>query len=80
MAAEFLTAQEVADILKVRRAWVYDHKASLGYLDIGGRVRFDRRSLERYIDQHTHPPLCRPGRPRKSQRRIVRRIAYQGGR
>lgn len=75
---DFLTAQQVADILKVSRGFVYEHKSQFGYLDIGGRLRFDRRNLDRYLADHTHQPRCRPGRPRRPQRRIVRRISWDG--
>jgi len=76
---QLLTVKEVAESLVVKPQWVYAHKCELGYVDIGGRIRFDRRSIDRYIAQHTHEPRCRPGRPRKDRRRIVRKIAWEGG-
>ena len=76
MERAYLRATEVAELLGVSLDWVYAHKCELGYVDIGRCIRFDRRSLDRYIAEHTHEPKRKCGRPRKSIRRVVRRIDW----
>ena len=73
-----LDANQLAALLGVKRDWVYQHRDEIGYVAVGKRIRFDRRALDRYVSEHTTAPKCRAGRPRKQQRRIVRRIAWEG--
>jgi predicted DNA-binding transcriptional regulator AlpA len=74
--AQLATVKEVAATLGVKPQWVYEHKCELGYVDLGRNIRFDRRSIDRYIVEHTHDPKRKVGRPRKSVRRTVRRIEW----
>ena len=74
--AQLATVKEVAETLGVKPGWVYEHKVELGYVDLGRRIRFDRRSIDGYIAEHTHEPKRKVGRPRKSVRRTVRRIEW----
>ena len=45
-----LTADEVADVLKVHRKWVYRHADELDAVRLSRKIiRFPREALERYI-------------------------------
>ncbi len=44
-----LTAQELAAILRKPRSWVYQHKAAIGFVRIGGSVRFTRPQVLAYL-------------------------------
>ena len=74
--AQLATVKEIAETLGVKPQWVYEHKCELGYVDLGRCIRFDRRSIDRYIAEHTHEPKRKVGRPRKCTRRVVRRIDW----
>lgn len=46
-----LDADEVAQILRVPRSWVYSHLSELPVIRLGRYVRFRRSEIERYIEQ-----------------------------
>ena len=67
-------ADQVATFLSVDRSWVYDHKAELGAVKLGGAVRFDASWVRAYVrkrrvapEQPPHAP-ARPG-PRRGSRK-----------
>ena len=46
-----LSADEVAQILRVPRSWVYSHLNELPAIRLGRYVRFRRSEIERFLDQ-----------------------------
>jgi excisionase family DNA binding protein len=56
---ELMTVDEVADLLKVSRSWVYEHTRARGVprqerlpsIKLGKYVRFDAESVRAYIDR-----------------------------
>jgi hypothetical protein len=46
---EYLTAEQVAELLNAEPAWVYRHRRQLGGDKLDGLVRFPRRRLEAYL-------------------------------
>ncbi len=67
-------ADQVAAFLSVDRSWVYDHKAELGAVKVGGAVRFDASGVRAYVREHRVAPgqprraPARPGPPRGSRK------------
>ena len=51
-----LTAQEVAERLQTSRHWVYRHAGKLGGIKAGGKMRFTREGLERYLARNRKRP------------------------
>jgi excisionase family DNA binding protein len=56
LSERLLTADEVAEWLRVSRQWVYDHtsgkrRPSLPYVSLGKRKMFRRADVEGFIDQ-----------------------------
>ena len=51
-----LTAQEVAERLQASRHWVYRHAGKLGGIKAGGKMRFTREGLERYLARNRKRP------------------------
>jgi excisionase family DNA binding protein len=49
--AVLLNADEVAQILRVPRSWVYSHVSELPVIRLGRYVRFRRSEIERFLDQ-----------------------------
>ena len=45
-----LTADEVAEILRVPRSWVYSHLSELPVIRLGRYVRFKRSEVERFLE------------------------------
>ncbi len=48
---KLLNAEEVAQILRVPRSWVYSHLNELPVIRLGRYVRFRRSEIERFIEQ-----------------------------
>lgn len=46
-----LDADEVAQILRVPRSWVYSHLKELPVIRLGRYVRFRRSEIERFLEQ-----------------------------
>lgn len=46
-----LTADEVAQILRVPRSWVYSHQQGLPVIRLGRYVRFRRSEIVRFLEQ-----------------------------
>jgi excisionase family DNA binding protein len=46
-----LTAEEVAEILRVPRSWIYGHLDQLPTVRLGRYVRFKRSEIELFLDQ-----------------------------
>jgi excisionase family DNA binding protein len=46
-----LTAEEVAQILRVPRSWIYSHLDQLPTVRLGRYVRFRRSEIELFLDQ-----------------------------
>ena len=46
-----LTAEEVAEILRVPRSWVYSHQNQLPTVRLGRYVRFRRCEIDRFLDE-----------------------------
>jgi excisionase family DNA binding protein len=46
-----LTADEVAEILRVPRSWIYSHLNQLPTVRLGRYVRFKRSEIELFLDQ-----------------------------
>ncbi len=45
-----LTADEVAEILRVPKSWVYSHLSDLPTIRLGRYVRFRRSDVERFLE------------------------------
>jgi excisionase family DNA binding protein len=45
-----LTAEEVAEILRVPKSWVYSHLSDLPTIRLGRYVRFKRSDVERFLE------------------------------
>ncbi len=55
---ELLTAEEVAQILKVHKQTVYKKKDEIGYVEIfGGRIRFERTKVLEWLNRQTVAPV-----------------------
>jgi excisionase family DNA binding protein len=46
-----LTVDEVAEILRVPRSWIYSHQDQLPTVRLGRYVRFKRSEIELFVDQ-----------------------------
>jgi excisionase family DNA binding protein len=46
-----LDADEVAQILRVPKSWVYSHLRELPVIRLGRYVRFKRSEVERFLDE-----------------------------
>ena len=46
-----LTAEEVAQILRVPRSWVYSHLSELPAIRLGRYVRFRRSELDGFLEK-----------------------------
>jgi len=46
-----LTADEVAQILRVPKSWVYSHLSELPVIRLGRYVRFRRSEIDGYLEQ-----------------------------
>ena len=46
-----LTAEEVAEILRVPRSWVYSHQDQLPTVRLGRYVRFRRCEIDRFLEE-----------------------------
>jgi excisionase family DNA binding protein len=57
-----LTVEEVAEILRVSRSYVYEQKHRIGYVKLGRQVRFSRSDLDRFIAGHSRSTSERIGR------------------
>jgi excisionase family DNA binding protein len=51
--ATLLNVDEVAQILRVPRSWVYSHLSELPVIRLGRYVRFLRSEIERFLEQRT---------------------------
>jgi excisionase family DNA binding protein len=51
--AVLLDADEVAQILRVPRSWVYSHLKELPVIRLGRYVRFQRSEIERFLEQRS---------------------------
>ncbi|HWR14774.1 MAG TPA: helix-turn-helix domain-containing protein [Terriglobales bacterium] len=48
-----LNAEEVAQILRVPKSWVYSHLHELPAIRLGRYVRFRRREIERFLEERS---------------------------
>lgn len=46
-----LTAEELAEILRVPKSWIYSHQDQLPTVRLGRYVRFKRSEIESFLDQ-----------------------------
>lgn len=46
-----LTVDEMAEILRVSRSWIYSHQDQLPTVRLGRYVRFKRSEIESFLDQ-----------------------------
>jgi excisionase family DNA binding protein len=46
-----LTVDEVAEILRVPRSWIYSHQDQLPTVRLGRYVRFKRSEIDLFVDQ-----------------------------
>ena len=56
-----LTADEVAQILRVPRSWVYGHLSELPAIRLGRYVRFKRSEIDAFLGKRglaNDPPWC----------------------
>jgi len=51
--AVLLDADEVAQILRVPRSWVYGHLKELPVIRLGRYVRFRRSEIERFLEHRS---------------------------
>ena len=60
---ELLTVEEVAELLKVSRSWVYEHTRARGvpaserlpHIKVGKYVRFDARAVRAFLEKKCRP-------------------------
>ena len=73
-SGQLIDAAEVARILGCARGWVYEHKAELGVVRLGGgerpRLRFNRERVRAF---GAAPPSSPPAPQRKRRRHLRRR-------
>ena len=73
--ARLLTVEQVAEMLQVRREWVYEHADELGALRLGGgargRLRFDAEQVRARLGAATAPSSAAAGRPRARPRQTA---------
>jgi len=56
---QLLTAEDVADRLKMDISWVYRHKRTLRAVRLGARMwRFPERDLEHYLAEQREAPAA----------------------
>jgi excisionase family DNA binding protein len=59
---KLLTVEDVADILNVSRAWVYDHadrkRPLIPSVRLGKAVRFRPEDVQKFIDDMTRRVAC----------------------
>lgn len=60
-----LTVNELSAKLNVSPCHVYRLKGDIGYVKVGGAIRFEESAVERFIEQNRH------GRPRQLAQRAV---------
>ncbi len=48
-----LNAEEVAQILRVPKSWIYSHLQELPAIRLGRYVRFRRVEIERFLEQRS---------------------------
>jgi excisionase family DNA binding protein len=46
-----LTVEELAEILRVPKSWIYSHQDQLPTVRLGRYVRFKRSEIESFLDQ-----------------------------
>jgi excisionase family DNA binding protein len=46
-----LTAEELAEILRVPKSWIYSHQDQLPTVRLGRYVRFKRSEIESFLEQ-----------------------------
>ncbi|HZR31364.1 MAG TPA: helix-turn-helix domain-containing protein [Terriglobales bacterium] len=47
---DLITPQELADILRVHKNWVYGHQSELPTIRLGRYIRFRRRDIHRMLE------------------------------
>ena len=54
VSEELLTPEEVCQLLKVKRSYLYDltHRNQIPHLKLGRHLRFRRRELESWLEAH----------------------------
>jgi excisionase family DNA binding protein len=57
-----LTVDEVAEILRVSRTYVYEQKHRIGFVRLGRQIRFMRDALDRFIVSHSQSVPQRIGK------------------
>jgi excisionase family DNA binding protein len=57
-----LTVDEVAEILRVSRTYVYEQKHRIGFVRLGRQIRFMRDALDRFIASHSQSVPQRIGK------------------
>jgi excisionase family DNA binding protein len=54
---QLLTVEEVCELLRVKRAWVYTavNRGELPHVKLAGHLRFQPAALASYIESASHP-------------------------
>ena len=65
-----LTVEDLSRMLKLSRSKVYDLKEKIGYMKVGGSVRFTEDDVLRFLDD------CRVEGNRKRRRARVGRLKH----
>ena len=48
----YLTAHDLMEITGFGKTWVNDNKQDIGFTTVGGCLRFKRKDVEEYMQQH----------------------------
>jgi excisionase family DNA binding protein len=59
MTDRLMTAKDVAKLLAISLRKVYAIKSEIGYVELGGNVRFERTAVEAYIAKCRREPVTR---------------------
>lgn len=59
MLENLMTAKDVADLLSISPRKVYTIKNEIGYVELGGNVRFERAAVDAYIAKCRREPATR---------------------
>jgi hypothetical protein len=81
--ARLLTVEQLAEMLQVRREWVYEHADELGALRLGGgargRLRFDAERVRERLDGRLGASPAAASRSRARARRPRQAAAPRDG-
>lgn len=75
---KLLTASEVAGRLGVSRSKAYALKDAIGYLELGGNVRFESKAVEAYIERCKRGPVVNGEKKQWASQSVIERPGRNG--